>query len=176
LEATKTVLLPLWNVFYFFTTYANIDGWIPQNDKSISTEHNFLDGRIVSELQLLIQTVDHDLAHYSMHTATRSVMSFLDDLTNRYIRRSRRRFRKSENDGDKIQAYETLYQVLLTLSQLMAPLIPFTSEYIYRGLVRTQETQDLVSVHLTRFPVVEKSLINKELSSTMQQVKTVVST
>ncbi len=132
LEATKTFILPLRNAFYFFITYANIDGWTPQNENTQRT--NFLDQWIVSELNKTIQEVDLQLAQYNMQKAVQPLKTFLDNLTNRYIRRSRRRFRKSENDGDKQQAYATLYHVLTKFTQLSAPFMPFISEYIYRTL------------------------------------------
>lgn len=136
LEATKTFLLPLRNAFYFFVTYANIDGRTPQNEDT--QRENFLDQWIVSELNKTIQEVDLQLAQYNMQKAVQPIKEFLDNLTNRYIRRSRRRFRKSENDGDKQQAYATLYQVLIKFSQLCAPFMPFISEHIYKTLTELE--------------------------------------
>lgn len=137
LEATKTFILPIWNTLYFFTTYANIDGRTPKNEGT--QRKNFLDKRIVSELNKTIQDVDLLLAQYNLQKAVQPIKKFLDNLTNRYIRRSRRRFRKSENDGDKQQAYTTLHHVLLKLSQICAPFMPFLGEHVYKTLTELEE-------------------------------------
>ena len=185
LETLKSSILPLWNSFYFFTTYANIDGWTaswkdanmrPYNMKS----ENFLDHRIISELQHVISEIDEHMQAYDMQRAVRPLVWFFDNLTNRYIRRSRRRFWKSENDGDKLHAYETLYQVLDTVVKLAAPFMPFVSEYIFRALKEwsadTQPHRAESSVHLEHFPQADQKLMNESLSQSMKTVQTIVST
>jgi len=167
LETTKSVLLPLWNTLYFFVTYANIDQRSPQDN--IKQKDNFLDQWILSELQKLIKDVDYELSLYNMQGAARPIVIFLDNLTNWYIRRSRRRFWKSENDDDKIQAYSTLHHVLIKLAQICAPFMPFISEYIFRTL--TEE----ISVHLTNFPSPDTNIINFELEESMNKVQKIVS-
>jgi len=110
-----------------------------QISQKISKSPNFLDNRIISQLQITIWQVDEQMQAYNMQKAVQPIIKFLDDLTNRYIRRSRRRFRKSESDADKNSAYETLYYVLIELSKISSPFMPFVSEYIYRNLTELRE-------------------------------------
>lgn len=169
LEMVKKVLNPLWNAFYFFTTYANIDGFtIDQADHS---RNNILDQWVMSELHSVICEVDKSLSVYNMQAATAPLVKFLDNLTNWYIRRSRRRFWKSGSDSDKLQAYTTLYHVLTTFCQVAAPFMPFITEYIYRELTGSRENN---SVHLTDFPKADKEVVNVELSETMARVQDII--
>ena len=130
-EVIKKVILPLWNTYSFFTTYANIDNFVPTG---IYSRENPLDTWILSETHKLIDDVVNGMEKYEVTEATRPIVKFMDNLTNWYIRRSRKRFWKSENDGDKMQAYETLYEVLVTLCKVMAPFTPFITEHIYKNL------------------------------------------
>jgi len=114
---------------------------------------NMLDKWIISELNKLVLEVSEWLNSYKINEATRPIVTFMDNLTNWYIRRSRKRFWKSENDSDKIEAYETLYEVLVELSKVLSPFMPFVSEYIYRNLTGKE------SVHLDIFPTANKSFI-----------------
>lgn len=125
------MILPLWNTYSFFTTYANIDNFTPTGN---TTRENPLDIWIVSETHKLVDDVVKGMEKYEVTEATRPIVRFMDNLTNWYIRRSRKRFWKSENDGDKIQAYETLFEVLTTLCKVMAPFTPFVTEHIYQNL------------------------------------------
>ena len=100
---------------------------------------------------------------YEVTDATRPIVKFMDNLTNWYIRRSRKRFWKSENDGDKMQAYETLYEVLITVSKVVAPFMPFVTEEIYKNLTGEE------SVHLADFPVADSSLIDMQLNEDMDK-------
>jgi len=145
-EALKQNVLPLRNAFYFFTTYANIDGWNNTSFNSQSSD-NLLDQRILSELSNFIGMIQSNLDSYDLTNSSRQISLFLENLTNRYIRRSRRRFRKSENDGDKNHAYQTLYTVLVEFCKAAAPFMPIVTEYIYRSL-----TGSTTSVHLQDFP------------------------
>jgi len=157
-EVRRRFLIPLWNIYSFFTTYANIDGWTPQRmDPAIAVRQpdNVLDRWILSRLQVLIKAVDERLGDYDAASATRSVEAFVDDLSNWYVRRSRRRFWKSEQDEDKNMAYWTLYQCLVTLIKLLAPFIPFVTEEIYQTLVRSVDADAPESVHHCDFPVAE---------------------
>lgn len=117
----------------------------------------------------MAKEVDDALSRYEIHTASRSLVSFLDNLTNRYIRRSRRLFRKSETDDEKTTSYETLYYVLCTMAQVAAPFMPFVSEYIYRTL--TQQT----SVHLTDRPASIVPQGHEALAAQMRVVQGIVS-
>lgn len=163
-EVVKGILLPLWNSYSFLITYANIDGWKPGNEKP---SHK-LDRWILSELQLLVKEVTEQMDAYDLQKATDPIKKFIDNLTNWYIRRSRRRFWKNENDSDKTEAYATLHKVLTTLSQVISPFCPFVSEEIYTNLTGEE------SVHLTDWPEVDKSLIDDNLHAEIDLTRTVV--
>lgn len=165
-DIVRNVFRMLWNSYSFFTTYASIDNWEPKKDAAASD--NLMDRWILSELQLLIQEVDGAMEQYELNRATRAFAPFVDNLSNWYIRRGRKRFWKSEDDGDKEQAYQTLYTVLVTLSKLMAPFTPFLAEEIYKNL--TGES----SVHLADYPVVDESLIDEKLNEDMSVARFVV--
>ncbi len=157
-EVIKKVILPMWNTYSFFTTYANIDNFSPNGKYE---RINPLDIWIMSETHSLITSVSEAMENYEVTDATRPIVKFMDKLTNWYIRRSRKRFWKSENDEDKMQAYETLYEVLVTLSQIVAPFMPFVTEEIYKNLTGNE------SVHLTDFPIANNSLIDIQLNEDM---------
>jgi len=162
-ETLRKNLLTLWNTYSFFVLYANIDQFIPQASASLSFAE--LDNWIISELNQLIADVTKSMDGYNPTSAMRHIETFIDNLSNWYVRRSRRRFWKSENDADKLAAHTTLYQCLVTLSQLLAPLVPFIAEEIYQNLVRSIDPTAEESVHLTDFPVADETRINDELSN-----------
>lgn len=155
----------LWNSYSFFVMYANIDHWEPKN---IGEPKNILDRWILSELAMLVRDMDTAMEKYEIAKAVRAIAPFVDNLSNWYIRRSRRRFWKSEDDGDKQEAYATLYEVLVTLSKVMAPFTPFIAEEVYRNL--TGET----SVHLADFPQADTNHINEGLNTTMHRARHLV--
>ncbi|MFB0559058.1 MAG: isoleucine--tRNA ligase [Dehalococcoidales bacterium] len=163
-EVTRRFLLTLWNVYSFFVTYANIDRFVP-GAEGASLEPSELDRWVVSELNQLIVDVDSALDGYNPTEAGRKIEGFVDDLSNWYVRRSRRRFWKSENDADKLAAYTTLYQCLVTLSKLLAPFTPFLAEAMYQNLVRTASPGSPDSVHLADFPVADETKIDKRLAA-----------
>jgi isoleucyl-tRNA synthetase len=165
-DVVKEVLLPIWNVFSFFVTYANIDGYKPEG-KTDST--NVLDRYILSEYQLMLKTVTEEMEKYELGEAARTINGFVNTLSNWYVRRSRRRFWKEEQDTDKIQAYETLYAVLCGFCKAIAPFLPFLSEYMYKRLT------DGSSVHLCDWDEVNESLVDSVLSQEMDAVRNVVS-
>ena len=148
-EVLRSVMIPMWNALSFFTTYANVDHWQPSGDGRCPTVSNVLDRWILSSLSQMVEEVRTELDHYNLQKAANRFSKFVDDLTNWYIRRSRRRFWKSQDDADKSDAYATLYYVLLTFAKTAAPFIPFTTEAIYRTL-RTESMPE--SVHLCDFP------------------------
>jgi len=161
-EAVRQFMLTLWNTYSFFVTYANIDNFhpeVPRNPKILSE----LDRWITSELNSLILNVTENMENYNPTEAGRRIEEFVDILSNWYIRRSRRRFWKSENDDDKLAAHATLYDCLITLTKLIAPLTPFLAEEIYQNLVKRIDLEAPESVHLAQFPEVDKSLIDLEL-------------
>ena len=170
--ARRQFLLPLWNVYYFLVTYANLDEWSPSNSSIDGTDGdangeasaNLLDRWVVSELHMLIRDVTEDLEQWRIDDASEKLERFVDRLSNWYVRRSRRRFWKSEDDADKMSAYAALYECLNTLTRLLAPLMPFVSEEMYQNLTRRVDVSAPDSVHLSDWPVADESLINEELS------------
>lgn len=161
-DLSRRFLSTLWNVYSFFVTYANIDRFTPGGEK-VAVEPSELDRWIISELNQLIVDVDKGLDGYNPTEAGRRIEGFVDGLSNWYVRRSRRRFWKSESDADKLAAYTTLYECLVTLSKLMAPLIPFLAEEMYQNLVCSVFSDAPDSVHLADFPVADESKIDKRL-------------
>ncbi len=173
-EVTRQFLLTLWNVYSFFVIYANIDKFTP-DPKIRQLEQSELDRWISSELNKLIVDVDTAFDGYNPTEAGRKIESFVSSLSKWYVRRSRRRFWKSGNDADKLAAYTTLYQCLVTLSQLLAPLTPFLAEELYQNLVCSVFPKAPDSVHLTNFPVADKTKIDEHLSVDTQLVMKVSS-
>ncbi|MDP2931490.1 MAG: isoleucine--tRNA ligase [Chloroflexota bacterium] len=171
-DVTRRFILILWNVYSFFVTYANIDKFTPGAAVAPSSE---LDRWIISELNQLILDVDTALNGYDPTEGGRKIEGFVDELSSWYVRRSRRRFWKSESDTDKLSAYNTLYQCLVTLAKLLAPFMPFLAEELYQNLVCTVSPQAPDSVHLADFPVADESKIDKQLSENIRLVMKVSS-
>ncbi|UCG54029.1 MAG: isoleucine--tRNA ligase [Dehalococcoidia bacterium] len=163
-EVIRQFMLTLWNIYSFFVTYANIDKFNPAS-KVGEIEPSALDCWIISELNNLIADVDIALEKYNPTEAGRMIESFVGNLSNWYVRRSRRRFWKSENDADKIAAYKTLYECLVTLTKLLAPFTPFLAEELYRNLVCSAFPEAPDSVHLVDFPVADINMIDEGLST-----------
>ena len=165
-EVMRHLLIPLWNAYSFFVTYANIDGW-SSDQATGEPSSNVLDRWINSSLETLIASVTTAMDGYDLQRAVRPFVQFIEDLTNWYIRRSRRRFWKSQDDDDKSQAYATLYHVLIQLTKVAAPFVPFISESIYRNL-RSDDMPE--SVHLCDFPTADGHLRDEELEEAMALV------
>jgi isoleucyl-tRNA synthetase len=170
-QCLRDFLIPLWNSYSFFVTYANVDGWNPGQPQAADGKRQMLDRWVLSCLDRLKQEVTAAMDGYDLQQAVRPFVRFIEDLTNWYIRRSRRRFWKSKDDGDKAQAYETLHHVLIELSKIAAPFVPFISESIYRNL-RHAGMPD--SVHLCDFPMPEGRFRDEELEAEMAEIVTVV--
>ena len=164
-ETRRRFLIPLWNVYSFFVTYANIDGWEPGAGGKAS--YSELDRWILARLNQVLVRVTERLQEYDPYGATLHLEPLLDDLTNWYVRRSRRRFWKSEHDADKDGAYATLYQVLLTLSKLLAPFVPFVSEAIYQNLASAADEEGCESVHHCDWPAADESAVDQDLLDRM---------
>jgi isoleucyl-tRNA synthetase len=162
-EVRRQFLIPLWNVYSFFVTYAKLDGWTPNDAKAASP----LDRWILARLNEVIRDVTPTLEAYDAYATTRIVERFLDDLTNWYVRRSRTRFWKSEQDDDKNAAYATLYNVLTTLAKLLAPMTPFVAEEMYQNLVRSVDESAPESVHHCYWPDVDEAAIDEDLLASM---------
>ncbi len=168
-ENMRKFMLTLWNTYSFFVTYAKIDKF-KQTDKPFKGKpKNKLDRWIISYLNELIKNVTTNLDKYDITRAGREIQKFTDDLSNWYVRRSRRRFWKSESDSDKKEAYRTLHTVLLELSKLIAPFTPFLADEIYQNLTGKKR-----SVHLANYPKANSRLINKKLNQEMEQVLAIV--
>ena len=163
-EAVRKFLLTLWNTYSFFVTYANIDKFDPRSVANIEQQPE-LDRWILSELNQLIDGVARSLDEYDVTTAGRNIEEFMDNLSNWYVRRSRRRFWKSENDADKQSAYTTLYQCLVILAKLIAPLTPFVAEELYQNLVKPFDKDAPESIHLTDYPQADLSQVDEKLSA-----------
>jgi len=154
-ESAQNFLLPLWNAVSFFTIYANLDGWRPGKTKDVQIgERQDLDRWILARLDQLIEATTDHLETYAIAPATRQLEGFVDELTNWYIRRSRSRFwsESAENDRDKEAAYQTLYEVLTTLTRLVAPFTPFVAEKLHEILIRSVGGSSHDSVHLESWP------------------------
>ncbi|MFW6234410.1 MAG: isoleucine--tRNA ligase, partial [Spirochaetota bacterium] len=169
-EILKSIIIPLWNAYSFFVTYANIDEAAP--DTPPEDPENPLDRWILSESERLVHEVVENMDAYDLQKAIAPMVSFIDLLNNWYIRRSRRRFWRSENDADKLQAYETLFSVLMTLVKVAAPIVPFITEDIYRNL---RSEHDPESVHLCDYPVPNEARRDSELEKKMATTRTAVS-
>ena len=162
-EVRRQVFLTLWNTYSFFVTYATIDGYTP-GAKDAPAAPTELDRWALSELNTLVKTVTDSLEEFDTMTASRAIQEFIDDLSNWYVRRSRRRFWKSEADGDKRAAYDTLYACLETVTRLMAPFTPFLADELYSNLVRSWNAGAPESVHLTDWPAVDAAAVDEGLS------------
>ncbi len=167
-EVVRNFTLTLWNTYSFFVTYANLDGWTPNPDAQV--ENSSLDRWLRSALNTLVRDVTASLESYDVLGATRPIETFVDQLSNWYLRRSRRRFWKSGDDADKQAAYATLYEALTTLSKLLAPTMPFIAEELYQNLVRSLNPTDTLSVHLTNWPLYDPDLIDEQLNHEMALV------
>ncbi|MCS7001986.1 MAG: isoleucine--tRNA ligase, partial [Dehalococcoidia bacterium] len=170
-EALRKFQLTLWNTYSFFVTYANLDGWTPDLPPGTPTD---LDRWIIAELHRTTQRVVDRLDNYDPTEAGRAIESFVDGLSNWYVRRSRRRFWKSAADQDKLAAYATLYECLVTVAKLLAPFTPFLAEAMYQNLVRTHDSAAPESVHLCDYPVADESKIDRQLLADIELVTRVV--
>ena len=171
---TRTVILPFWNTFSFFSNYAVADK-ISFNEISNApnlNERPFMDRWIMSSLQSLIKNVNEKMEGYYLYEVIPPLISFIDELTNWYVRGSRRRFwkEKGEDDIDKICAFATLHEVLLLFSKTLAPVLPFISETIYMNLSADNEE----SVHLQSFPEFNSNLIDKKLENDVENAKNII--
>jgi isoleucyl-tRNA synthetase len=162
-------LLTLWNVYSFFVTYARLDGFQPGTEPRVPVaDRPVLDRWLLSRLSNLVSVADRALTGYDVNGATRPVEDFVGDLSTWYVRRSRRRFWKSESDADKRAAYQTLHEVLETLARLIAPFMPFLAEAMYRNLTGER------SVHLAGFPTADGSASDPALEQQMAAARRAV--
>jgi isoleucyl-tRNA synthetase len=180
-EVVRTVLLPMWNTYSFFTTYAEADG-ITVADIETAPEpadRPELDRWILSVLQSLIAEVNTQMEGYYLYNVVPPTLGFIDHLTNWYVRRSRRRFWRTrgesgEGDADKLAAFATLYEVLTTFIEVLAPVLPFITEHLYQDLVARHRTDAVTSVHHRDFPEADPALIDTDLEEAMELIREVV--
>jgi len=171
-EIRRQVLIPLWNSYAFFVNYARLDAFDPQAPLVPVSERPEIDRWILSNLQALTTTANHEFREFNAMEVCRAAAGFIDDLSNWYIRRNRRRFWRSRDaaDRDKLAAYQTLYYVLVELTKLLAPVIPFLTERMYANL----RTDGPESVHLCDYPVPDPSLLDPELNTRMASAQRLV--
>ena len=175
-EVRRKFFGTLYNTYSFFALYANTDSFTYAEADIPLAERPEIDRWILSELNTLIKEVDALYADYEPTRATRAISDFVqENLSNWYVRLSRRRFWKGEYETDKIAAYQTLYTCLITIAKLMAPVAPFYADRLYKDLVSVTGKENKESVHLTDFPVADESYIDKSLESKMQKAQTISS-
>ena len=173
-NGVRKKIITLWNTYSFFATYAALDGFQPEAGGLEKQELSLLDKWILSKLHTLIKEARVDFDNFQVDKFIRKVERFLEDLSNWYIRRNRRRFWKSEDDGDKQSAYYTLYEVLLNTIKLISPILPFITEEIYQNIVRNVDKKALESIHLCDFPISDAKWIDESLVTQVDALKRVV--
>ena len=174
-ETLRKVMLTLWNVYSFFIGYAEIDKFDPSQKPADWKPENELDRWVLSELNTLVSQVDGYMDGYEPTSAGRRIQEFVDQLSNWYVRRSRRRFWRKEGDADKLSGYITLHTCLVTVAKLMAPLAPFVAEEMYQNLVCSVDPSAPDSVHLSEYPVADESLVDQPLMEATQLAMKVAS-
>ena len=173
-EVVRSVTLPLYNATSFFLTYASVEGWQPPATPTPVSERALMDRWVLSVVQSLVKDVNTEMAAYRLYNVIPRVLGFIDDLTNWYIRRCRRRFWHAESEADQQHAFETLYEVLCIFSRLLAPILPFMAEVLYQRLEAGKRAGAQDSVHLESFPTEDASLVDVELEAAMATMREVV--
>jgi len=174
LDVVKRQLLTLWNTYSFFVTYANLDGWHPGRTAPPLADRPQVDRWIVSRLNQLVSEVRTGLHAFDAQGPARAIDAFIEDMSTWYIRRSRRRFWRAENDLDKEAAYSTLYHCLTVLTRLLAPFMPFIAEAMYQNLVAGYGQDAALSVHLTSYPSPDTENVDRQLLGAMEAAQRVV--
>lgn len=173
-ESQRKFMGTLWNTYAFYVLYANIDKFNPSNYKLEREKLSVMDKWVLSRLYTLIGNVDKNLENYRITEAARDIQEFTDELSNWYVRRCRERFWQKDMNQDKINAYMTLYTVLVELSKAIAPFVPFISEEIYLNLVGSVNKNAPKSVHLCDFPEAAAEYIDSELEKHMDKLLKIV--
>ncbi|MBE6929251.1 MAG: isoleucine--tRNA ligase [Ruminococcaceae bacterium] len=174
IEGQRKFLSTLWNTYAFYVLYANIDNFDPNAYTLEYDKLSVMDKWVLSRLNSCIAEVDENLTNYAIPEACKALQSFVDELSNWYVRRSRERYWAADMPQDKINAYLTLYTALVTTAKLAAPMIPFMADDIYRNLVCSVDKSAPISVHLCDYPVSDAALINKDLEDSMDEVRDIV--
>jgi len=167
-------LITLWNTYSFFITYANLDNFNSADYNIEDMNLDTLDKWILAKVNNFIESSQNCYKKHQIFKLMKKSTEILDDLSNWYVRRNRRRFWKSENDDDKYAAYCTLYNVLVTYIKVMSPVIPFITDKIYQNLVRNIDSNNASSIHLSKFPEYNKNLENNDLIKEIDTVKNIV--
>ena len=170
MEGQRKFMGTLWNTYAFFVLYANIDDFDATKYTLEYDKLSVMDKWLLSKLNSAIKAVDYDLSNYKIPEAAKALQSFVDDMSNWYVRRSRERFWAKGMEQDKINAYMTLYTALVEICKTAAPMIPFMTEEIYQNLVRSVDESAPESIHLCDFPVVNEAHIDTELEANMDNV------
>ncbi len=171
-EARRQFLIPLWNCYKFFADYASLDGWTPDRRAAAP---GTLDRWLTGRLQLLVRDVTTALENFDHVAASQALVDFVESFSTWYIRRSRRRVWKSESDEDKLAAYGTLHETLVTLTRLLAPLLPFVAETMHQNLSRAVDSDAPVSVHLCDWPRADMARVDEEVLREVELARDLVS-
>ncbi len=172
-DTVRRLLLPWWNAYKFFVTYALVDDWRPSHTPA-GDSPNILDRWILSRQQTLIRRMSAEMEAYRLYNVVPALLDFLNELTNWYVRLNRRRFWQEGQDADKRFAYRALYDVLIGFAKLMAPFTPFLAEAIYRNLSTLQEGEAAESVHLGAFPAYDERLVDGKLEDAVARMQRVI--
>ena len=173
-EGQRKFMSTLWNTYAFYVLYAEIDQFDAIKYTLEYDKLSVMDKWLLSKLNTLVKTVDDNLGNYRIPEAARALDTFVDEMSNWYVRRSRDRFWAKGMEQDKINAYMTLYTALVTVAKTAAPMIPFMTEDIYQNLVRNLDKNAPESIHLCDYPVADEKFIDKELEANMDAVLKVV--
>ena len=174
MEVQKKFMGTLWNTYAFFVLYANIDEFDPTKYTLDAEKLSVMDRWLLSRMNTMVKDVDRNLADYRIPEAAKAISSFVDDMSNWYVRRCRDRFWAKGMEQDKVNAYMSLYTALVTVAKTSAPMIPFMAESIYRNLVCSVDASAPESVHLCSFPAVDEAMIDAALEQKMDIVLKVV--
>ena len=173
-EGQRKFMGTLWNTYAFYVLYADIDSFDPTKYSLEVDKLSVMDKWLLSRLNSMVKDVDDCLGNYKIPEAAKALQSFVDEMSNWYVRRGRERYWAQEMTQDKINAYMTLYTALVTTAKTAAPMVPFISEEIYQNLVRSVDANAEESIHLCSFPEVDETLIDKELEENMDEVLKIV--
>ncbi len=173
-EGQRKFMGTLWNTYAFYVLYAEIDQFDPTKYSLDYDKLSVMDKWLLSKLNSVVKNVDKNLSEYKITETARMLDSFVDELSNWYVRRSRTRFWVKGMEQDKINAYMTLYTALVTLIKISAPMIPFLTEDIYQNIVAGIDKNAPMSVHLCDFPEVKEEWIDKELEESMEEILSIV--
>ncbi len=173
-EGQRKFMGTLWNTYAFYVLYANIDGFDPTKHKLEYDKLSIMDKWLLSRLNSAVAKVDKNLSDYQIPEAAKALDEFVDEMSNWYVRRGRKRYWAADMTQDKINAYMTLYTALVDITKAAAPMIPFMAEEIYQNLVRSIDKSAKESIHLCDFPKVREELIDAELEASMEQILKVV--